>query len=145
MLIEAARRAEAAVKEMLACAEHGAASCSELRRGLEISKVIAGVNTAFQVSAAAVVAGRERHGDGGAEVLAASAGLSRHEARSQVKTTEALSSIQKLRDAVADGRVTTANAKRLAEAVDRTSATDVESDRELLAKAELVGAAPAAT
>ena len=136
MLIEAARRAEAAVKEMLACTDEGAASCSELREGLEISKVIAGVNTAFQVSAAAAVAGRERHGDGGAEVLAASAGLSRHEARSQVKTAEALSKTRRLRDAVADGRVSTANAKRLAEAIVKTSAADVESDRELLARAE---------
>ena len=74
MLIEAARRAEAAVREMLACATEGAASCSELLEGLEISKVIDGVNAAFQVSAAASVAGRERHGDGGAEVLAARAG-----------------------------------------------------------------------
>ena len=136
MLIEAARRAEAAVKEMLACADEGAASCPELLEGLEISKIIAGVNAAFQVSAAAAVAGRERHGDGGAEVLAASAGLSRHEARSQVKTAEALSKTRRPRDAVADGRVSTANAKRLAEAVDKTSAADVESDRELLAKAE---------
>ena len=136
MLIEAARRAEAAVKEMLACADEGTASCSEMREGLEISKVIAGVNAAFQVSAAAAVAGQERHGDGGAEVLAASAGLPRHEARSQVKTAQTLRKTQRLRDAVADGRVSTANAKRLAEAVDKTSAADVESDRELLAKAE---------
>ena len=136
MLIEAARRAEAAVKEMLACADEGSASCSELLEGLEISKVIAGVNAAFQVSAAAGVAGRERHGDGGAEVLAASAGLSRHDARSQVKTAEALHKSRRLRDAVADGRVSTANAKRLAEAVERTCAADVESDDGLLAKAE---------
>ena len=136
MLIEAARRAEAAVKEMLACADEGAASCSELREGLEISKVISGVNSAFQVSAAAAVAGRERHGDGGAEVLAAGAGLPRHEARSQVKTAEALSKTRRLRDAVADGRVSTANARRLAEAVEKTCAADVESDGGLLAKAE---------
>ena len=136
MLIEAARRAEAAVKEMLACATEGAASCSELLEGLEVSKVIDGVNAAFQVSAAAAVAGRERHGDGGAEVLAARAGLSRHEARSQVKTAETLRGTPRLRDAVAGGRVSTANAKRLAEAVDKTSAADVASDRELLAKAE---------
>ena len=124
------------MKEMLACADDGAASCSELREGLEISKVIDGVNAAFQVSAAASVAGRERHGDGGAEVLAAGAGLSRHEARSQVKTAEALNKTPRLRDAVAAGRVSTANAKRLADAVEKTSAEDVASDRELLAKAE---------
>ncbi len=136
MLIEAARRAEAAVKAMLACADEGAASCSELREGLKISKVIAGVNAAFQVSAAAAVAGRERHGDGGAEVLAASTGLSRHEARSHIKTAEALSTAPRLRGAVADGRVSPANARRLAEAADNTSAADVESDPGLLAKAE---------
>ncbi len=136
MLIDAARRAEAAVKEMLACADDGAASCSELREGLELSKVIAGVNAAFQVSAAAAVAGRERHGDGGAEALAAGAGLSRHEARNQVKTAEALRATPSLRAAVADGRVSAANARRLAEAADKTSAADVESDPELLAKAE---------
>ncbi len=100
MLIEAARRAEAAVKEMLACANRGDATVDELRDGLGISKVIAGVNSAFQTSAAAAVAGRERHGDGGAEVLAAAAGLSRREAHSQVKTTEALRDTPKLRDAI---------------------------------------------
>ncbi len=136
MLIEAARRAEAAVKEMLACANEGSASCSELREGLVASKVIAGVNSAFQVSAAAAVAGRERHGDGGAEVLAVSAGLSRQEARSRVKVAEALGEAQRLSDAVAEGRVSLANAKRLAKAAANTSVADVESDAELLAKAE---------
>ena len=136
MLIEAARRAEAAVKEMLACANRGDATVDELRDGLGISKVIAGVNSAFQTSAAAAVAGRERHGDGGAEVLAAAAGLSRREAHSQVKTTEALRDTPKLRDAVAEGRVSAVNARRLAEAVERTSPEDVESDGHLLARAE---------
>ena len=37
---------------------------------------------------------------------------------------------------MAGGRVSTANAKRLAEAVEKTSAEDVASDGELLAKAE---------
>jgi hypothetical protein len=136
MLIEAARRAEAAVKEMLACVGEGVASSSELREGLAISKVIAGVNSAFQASAAAAVAGRERHGDGGAEVLASAAGLSRQEARSQVKVTETLAEAPRLRDAVAEGRVTVANARRLADAVTNTSVADVESDGELLTKAE---------
>ena len=136
MLIEAARRAEAAAKEMLALVNEGSVSCSEIREALTVSKVIAGVNSAFQAAGAAAVAGRERHGDGGAEVLASSAGLSRSEARSQVKTAEALRKTQKLRDAVAEGRVSVANAKRLAEAVDKTSADDVESAGELLAKAE---------
>ena len=136
MLIEAARRAEAAVKEMLAIATRGDASTDELREALAVSKAIAGVNSAFQASAAACVAGRERHGDGGAEVLAASAGMSRREAHSQVKTTRAISEMPSLRDAVACGRVSMANAKRLAAAVDKTSADAVDADSELLAKAE---------
>jgi len=41
-----------------------------------------------------------------------------------------------VRDAVESGRVSQANAKRLADAVEKTSAADIESDRELLAKAE---------
>ena len=136
MLIESAGRAEAAVKEMLAIADDGSATTDELREALAISKSIVGVAAAFQASAAATVAGRERHGDGGAEVLAAAAGLSRQEARSQVKTAQAIQDMPRLRDAVAEGRVSQANAKRLADAVDRTSAADVDADRELLAKAE---------
>ena len=136
MLIEAARRAEAAAKEMLALVTEGSVSCGEILDALAVSKAIAGVNSAFQVAGAAAVAGRERHGDGGAEVLAASAGLSRREAHSQVKTAEALRKTQKLRDAVAEGRVPIANAKRLAEAVEKTGVDAVDSDSELLAKAE---------
>ena len=137
MLIEAARRAEAAVKEMLAMANDGSATTDEFRDALGISKAIAGVNSAFQVAGAAAVAGRERHGDGGAEVLAASAGLSRREAHSQVKTAEALRVVPEAFDAVAQGagclRQTPSSSQT---AVERTSAADVGSDCELLAKAE---------
>ena len=136
MLIETARRAEAAVKEMLAEVTDGAVSCEEIREALLVSKAIAGINSAFQSAAAASVAGRERHGDGGAEVLAASTGLSRGEARNQVKTSEALSAAPVLRDALAAGRLTQGNARRLAEAVKRHGAAAVGSDGGLLAKAE---------
>ena len=136
MLIEAARRAEAAVKEMLAIANEGAATTDEFVDSLGISKSIAGINSAFQVAGATVVAGRERHGDGGTEVLASAAGLSRREAHSQVKTAEALQALPGARDAIESGRVPAANAKRLAEAVEKTSADVVGSDGELLAKAE---------
>ena len=136
MLIEAARRAETAAKEMLALVTEGAVSCAEIVEALAVSKAIAGVNSAFQVAGAAAVAGRERHGDGGAEVLAASAGLSRREAHSQVKTAEALREVPEAFDAVAEGRMSATNAKQLAAAVERTSASDVGSDSELLAKAE---------
>ena len=136
MLIEAARQAEAAAKKMLALVNEGSAPCAEIREALAVSKAIAGINSAFQVAGAAAVAGRERHGDGGAEVLASSAGLSRREAHSQVKTAQAIRDVPKLRDAIEAGRVPAANAKRLAEAVDKTSAADVEADSDLLAKAE---------
>ncbi len=136
MLIEAAHRAEAAAKEMLALVDAGSASCSEMREALEVSKAFMAVGSAFQASAAQVIAKAERHGDGGAEVLAASTGLSRREAQSQVKTAETLREAPKLRDAVADGRLSIANAKQLATAVERTSAADVNADGELLAKAE---------
>ena len=136
MLIEAARRAEAAAKEMLALVTEASVSCAEILEALAVSKAIAGVNSAFQVAGAAAVAGRERHGDGGAEVLAASAGLSRREAHGQVKTAEALRVVPEAFDAVAEGRVSATNAKQLAAAVERTSAADVGSDCELLAKAE---------
>ena len=77
MLMEAARRVEAAAGEMLALLEAGGASCAEMRAMVEVSKVAVAIVSVAQTSAAASIAGRERHGDGGAEVLAAGAGLSR--------------------------------------------------------------------
>ena len=136
MLIAAARRAEAAAKEMLELVNQGSVSCAEIRQALAVSKSIAGVNSAFQTSAAATVAVRERHGDGGAEVLADAAGLSRRDAHSQVKSAEALRSVPAVRDAIEDGRVPIANVKRLAEAVEKTSSDEVDDATELLAKAE---------
>ena len=136
MLIEAARRAETAAKEMLALVNEGSAPCAELRQMLEVSKATMAIMSVAQVSAAADVAGRERHGDGGAEVLAEVAGLSRREAHSQVKTGQAIGEMPKLRDAVESGRVSAVNAKQLAEAVDKTTAADVDADGDLLAKAE---------
>ena len=136
MLIEAARRAEAAVRDMLAIANDGSATTDEFRNALGVSKSIAGINSAFQTSAASNVAGRERHGDGGAEVLADAAGLSRREAHSQVKAARVIEAAPAVRDAVEEGRIPIANAKRLADAVEKTSAEVVEGDRELLAKAE---------
>ena len=136
MLIEAARRAEAAAKEMLALVNDGAASCAEMREMLEISKATVAIMSAAQTSAAASIAGRERHGDGGTEVLAEAAGLSRRDAASQVKTGEALRNAPRLRDAVESGRVSVANTRQLAQAIGKTSTGDVESDCELLAKAE---------
>ena len=136
MLIEAARRAEAAVAEMLAIANEGSATTDEYRDALGISMSFVRIASAFQTSAAAAVAGREQHGDGGAEVLATTAGLSRGQAHSQVKTANTLRELPAALDAVESGRVSQANAKQLAEAIDKTSADIVAADDELLAKAE---------
>ena len=136
MLIEAARRAEAAAKEMLTCINAGSASCAEARAALEISRAFMAAGSAFQAGAARVIAKAERHGDGGTQVLADTAGMSRHEALSQVKTARSIGAAPAVRDAVESGQVSQANAKRLADAIDRTSADVVGSDDELLAKAQ---------
>ena len=136
MLIESARRAEAAAKEMLAYVNDGSASCAEMREALAVCTAFMAAGSAFQASAARVIAQAERHGDGGTQVLADAAGLSQRDARSQVKTAQVIEAVPAVRDAVESGRVSQANAKRLAEAVEKTSAADVASDGELLAKAE---------
>ena len=136
MLIAAARRAEAAAKEMLALVNEGSASCAEMREMLAVSKATVAIMSVAQAAAAASIAGRERHGDGGTQVLADTAGLSRRDAHSQVKTAKAIDAVPAVRDAVEEGRVSLANAKRLAEAVEKTSAEVVESDAVLLSKAE---------
>ena len=135
MLIEAARRAQAAAEEMLSLVNEGSASCAEMREMLEVSKATVAVMSVARTSAAAGIARRERHGDGGAEMLA-SAGLTRQEARSQVKTAQVIEAVPEVRDVVESGRVSPANAKRLAEAIEKTSAEAVESDGDLLAKAQ---------
>ena len=136
MLIKSARRAEAAAKEMLAYVNDGSASCAEMREALAVCTAFMAAGSAFQAGAARVIAQTERHGDGGAQVLADAAGLSRRDAHSQVNTARVIEAVPAVRDAVESGRVSQANAKRLADAVEKTSAADVESDRELLAKAE---------
>ena len=136
MLIEAARRAETAAKEMLAAVADGSVSCEEIRQALAVSKAVAAINTAFQAQAAAAVAGRERHGDGGAEILAQSAGLSRGEARSHINTAQALRDLPAVRDAVESGLVSHTNAKQLAAAAERAGSSAVASDSELLSKAQ---------
>ena len=135
MLIEAARRTEAAAKETLTLVNNGSASCAEMRGMLALLKSAVAIMSAAQASAAASIAGRERHGDGGVQVLADTAGLLRRDARSQVKTAKTIEAAPAVRDAVESGRVSQANARRLAEAIEKTSAADVESDGGLLAKA----------
>ena len=136
MLIEAVRRVEAAAREMLAAVNGGTMSCAEAREVLAACKSAVAVMSAAQTTAARVVAGVERHGDGGVQALADAAGMSRRDAHSQVKTAKTIEAAPAVRDAVEEGRVSSANAKRLAEVIEKTSAEAVESDGELLAKAE---------
>ena len=136
MLIEAVRRVEAAAKEMLAAVNGGTMSCAEAREVLAACKSAVAFMSAAQTTAARVVAGVERHGDGGVQVLADAAGMSRRDAHSQVKTAKTIEAAPAVRGAVEEGRVSSANAKRLAEVIEKTSAEAVESDGELLAKAE---------
>ena len=136
MLIDDARQVEAAARRILAQVNDGSASCEQMRTAMPALKSASAMITAAQTSAAASIGGRERHGDGGAEVLAAAAGLPIGEARSQVRTAETLRDLPAVSDAVESGRVSQANAKRLAAAVDKAGTKAVESDRELLAKAE---------
>ena len=89
MLIEAARRAEIAAKEMLTCINEGSASCAEAHEALEITRAFIAAGSAFQVGAAPGHRQAERHGDGGAEVLADTAGTHRSDAHSRVKTAQA--------------------------------------------------------
>ncbi len=134
--MEVAGRAEATVKEMLNVAHAGGTSTGELRDVLAVTKRIAAVVATVQTHLASAVAVTERHGDGGTEVLAETTGLTRREARGQVKTAKTIAGVPSVRDAVAQGRVSLANAKRLADAVERTSAGAVEADGGLLKMAE---------
>ncbi|MCY4176597.1 MAG: DUF222 domain-containing protein [Acidimicrobiaceae bacterium] len=135
MVLADARQAVAAANRMLATLRDGGVASDELRAALEQTRVFMAAGTAFQSAAAELIAARERHGDGGAEVLAVSAGLSHSEARSQVKTARALRKVPKLRDAVQAGEVPQANARRLAEAITKTGSDAVAGDDSLLGQA----------
>ena len=136
MLIELVERLDAAASELLACLKGGEASSEELLGVLSGTRAVRGKLDTVQALAAADVAGSRNHGDGGAHVLAESTGMSRSDARCQVRTITAVAGMPAVRDAVEDGRVSVANAGKLADAVGQTSVAAVESDGELLAKAE---------
>lgn len=112
-----------------------ATTTADARTVLVESKTLSGQLSVLQADAAALVAGRERHGDGGAGVLAEAAGLRKGEAAGQVKTVERLESMPAVRDALESGDISMANAKTLATAGDKTSAKQVQGDAGLLAKA----------
>ena len=111
-------------------------SAAELRRDLEKSKAIVSKLAAYQARAAALLAALERHGDGGAGVLRHATGVSRRQAESQARTARILEDMPVVREALEDGRVSFANAARLAQAAEGTGSGDVEADADLIAKAE---------
>ncbi|MDE0162385.1 MAG: DUF222 domain-containing protein [Acidimicrobiaceae bacterium] len=136
MAIELVERLDEAASELLEYLKGGVVSSEEMLEVLSGTRAVRGKLDSVQALAAAGVAGSRNHGDGGAHVLAESTGMSRHDARSQVRTAEAVGSMPAVREAVEDGRVSLANAKHLADALDKTSVGEVESDSDLLAKAE---------
>jgi len=136
MAIELVERLDEAASELLAYLKKGEISSEEALEVLSGTRSVRGRLDTVQALAAASVAGSRNHGDCGAHVLAESTGMSRRDAGNQVKTVEAIGAMPAVQDAVEDGRVSLANAKHLADALDKTSAAEVESDGELLAKAE---------
>lgn len=135
MLSEAIRRADEALAEMVEMSKNGRASCEELRLGLAATKAMRCRLDLYQANAAAALAERERHSDGGTAELAQAAGMSRYDAARRVKTAQRLQGLPEARQAVEDGKVSFANAKTLADAADKTSACDVSADPDLLAMA----------
>ena len=136
MAMELVERLDEAASELLTCLKRGEVSTEEALEVLSGTRGVRGKLDTVQALAAASVAGSRNHGDGGAHVLAESTGMSRRDARSQVRTIAAVGAMPSVRDAVEDGRMPVANAGRLADALDKTSAGEIESDGELLAKAE---------
>ncbi|MCY4175346.1 MAG: DUF222 domain-containing protein [Acidimicrobiaceae bacterium] len=136
MILEAAERAGTAAADLLAAVSAGTASTGELRKVLDATRSITATLSAAQTGAAELIARRERHGDGGVEVLASSAGLPQREAHSQVATAAALQKVPKLRDAVQAGDIPQANARRLADAITKTGSAAVAGDAGLLAQAK---------
>ena len=136
MVIELVEQLDEAASELLARLKRGEVSSEELLGVLSGTRAVRGKLDTAQALAAASVAGSRNHGDGGAHVLAESTGMSRRDARSQVRTIEAIGAVPAVRDAVEDGRMSVANAGKLADVLDKTSVEEIESDGELLAKAE---------
>ena len=136
MVISQAQRAEAAVTQMLSSACDGSVAACDLRTALEMSRAIASKLAAFQARAAAVLAARESHGDGGAGVLRHATGVSRRQAVGRVRTVRVLDDLPVVRDALEAGKVSFANAARMAEASEAAGADAVQADAGLLSDAK---------
>ena len=139
MGIETARRVRdqvrAGLAELIRLVNDPSTPTADVRDVLSESKALGAQVSVLQADAAVVVAARERHGDSGVGVLAQAAGLSRRDAAGQVQTAQSLQSMPAVRDAVQAGQISVANAKTLVRASGKTSASQVDGDAELLAKA----------
>ena len=135
MVLEAAQRVRNGLADLIRLVNSGGASTVDARQVLAESKAFAAQVAVLQADAAALVAAGERHGDGGAGVLAQTAGLSRRDAAGQVKAVGQLQSMPDVRDALSEGEISLANARTLARASENTSASQVEGDAGLLEKA----------
>ncbi|WP_419839760.1 HNH endonuclease [Candidatus Poriferisodalis sp.] len=111
-------------------------STEELRRTLGLAKRLRIRVELLETKAAALIAQRERHGDGGAGLLREHSGLSRSEAARNVRIDAELTSIPDAHDAVAEGQISLANAAKLVQAARRTSPDAVQGDPELIALAK---------
>ncbi|MCY3894533.1 MAG: DUF222 domain-containing protein [Acidimicrobiaceae bacterium] len=113
-----------------------AAPSQALRRALGLSKQLRSRVELLEAKAAAVVAQRENHGDGGAALVHQHSGLSRSDAARNVRIDAELTSMPDAHDAVVAGQISLANAARLAHAARKTSPDAVDGDLELIGLAK---------
>lgn len=138
MGIAAAQRVREGLAELIRLVNDAGTATADARMVLEESKAFGAQVAVLQADAAALVAARDRHGDGGVGVLARAVGLSKRDAASQVKTVEKLQEMPAVRDALEAGEISVANAKTLATTSEKTSAEQVEQDGDLLAQAAVL-------
>ena len=117
-----------------------AAPSDQLRRTLALSKQLRSRVELLETKAAAAVARREHHGDGGTGLLREHSGLSRSDAARNVRTGAELAAIPDADAAVAAGQISLANAATLARAARKTSPDAVQGDQELIGLAKALPA-----
>ena len=117
-----------------------AASSDQLRRTLSLSKQLRSRVELLETKAAALIARREDHGDGGAGLLSEHSGLSRSDAARNVRTGAELASIPDADEGVAAGQISLENAARLARAARKTSSDAVQHDPGLIGLAKTLPA-----
>ena len=117
-----------------------AAPSDQLRRTLSLSKQLRSRVELLETKAAALVARREDHGDGGAGLLSEHSGLSRSDAARNVRTGAELASIPDADAGVTAGQISLENAARLARAARKTSPGAVQHDPGLIGLAKTLPA-----